>query len=385
NLSETLGKAVNLIRDRFGFYHASIFMLDALGQHAVLKEAAGEIGKVMKEKGHRLSVGSQSVVGQATARKEIMVINDVRKESNYYPNPLLPETRAELTIPLMVGDRVLGAIDVQSVQVDAFTTDEIGVLKILADQLAVAVLNSSLYARTQENLGQHRLLHQITIASASAQSVDDALAITVEALRTSRGGDRVSIFLINELGQLELKAAAGYEGMNISQMALPARDGIIGSAAMERHPVRVNDRINNPQYLPIDPEVNSELAVPILYSDKLVGVLNLESIDAGAYDETDQEILGSLGNTLGAVIANAQLVLTIRRQVERQRLLFDATSKIRRSVDLDTILKTSTSEICRALGARKAKIEITMGKQDNSAIDKKPGGNGNNHGKEGGK
>lgn len=384
NLSETLDTAVNLIRDRFGFYHASIFMLDALGQHAVLKEAAGEIGKVMKEKGHKLSVGSQSVVGQATSRKVIMVINDVRKEPNYYPNPLLPDTRAELTIPLIVGDRVLGAIDVQSVEVNAFNQDEIGVLKILADQLAVAVLNSSLYARTQENLGQHRLLHQITIASASAESVDDALSITVDALRTSRGGDRVAIFMLNEFGQLELKAAAGYEGKNITNSAVPARDGIIGTVAAERHPIRVMDRYNNAQYLPVDPEIHSELAVPILYSDKLVGVLDLESVDSGAYDETDQEILGSLGNTLGAVIANAQLVLTIRRQVERQRMLFEATSKIRRSVDLDTILKTSTSEICRALGARKAQIEITMGQQETAVKDKKSGGNGNN-GKEGGK
>jgi PAS domain S-box-containing protein len=381
-LSETLKKAANLIRDRFGFYHASIFMLDALGQQAVLKEAAGEIGKIMKEKGHKLAIGSQSIVGQATARKEIMVINDVRKEPNYYPNPLLPDTRAELTIPLLVGENVLGAIDVQSIYVDSFNPDEIGVLKILADQLAVAVLNSSLYARTQENLGQHRLLHQITIASASAQNVEDALAITVEALSMSRGGDKVAIYIPNESGQLELRAAAGYEGIDISKLNTTIGEGIIGTAAAERRPVRVIQRDKDSQMIPMNPAICSELAVPILYSDQLVGVLDMESEAPAAYDETDQEIMGSLGNTLGAVIANAQLVLTIRRQVERQRLLYEATSKIRRSVDLNTILKTSTTEICRALGANKAHIEITMNVQDEPGRSGVAKGNGHNEGKE---
>jgi GAF domain-containing protein len=121
------------------------------------------------------------------------------------------------------------------------------------------------------------------------------------------------------------------------------------------------------------------LAVPILYSDNLVGVLNLESTTPGAYDETDQEIIGSLGNTLGAVIANAQLVLAVRRQVERQKILFEVTSKIRRSVDLNTILATSSSEICKALGARRAQIEITVGKMESEPQAAVPSSNGNGH------
>jgi GAF domain-containing protein len=383
DISETLGKAVNLIRDRFGFYHASIFLLDALEEYAVLSEAAGEVGKVMKARGHRLAVGSQSIVGQATSRKQYIVINDVRKEANYYPNPLLPDTQAELTLPMLVGERVLGAIDVQSQQANAFTPDVIDVLKVLADQLAIAVLNGTLFARTQENLGQHRLLHQITVASASAQSVEEALTITVQALRTSRGGDRVAIFMINDSGKLEIKASAGYETIDLSLKTIAMGEGIVGMAAQERKPVRVADTLHNTQYIALDPEIRSELAVPILYSDKLVGILNLESTTLSAYDETDQEIMGSLGNTLGAVIANAQLVLAVRRQVERQKMLYEVTSKIRRSVDLNTILATSSSEICKALGARSAQIEITIGQTESKPEQAAPSdGNGHNNGKD---
>jgi PAS domain S-box-containing protein len=384
DINETLGKAVNLIRDRFGFYHASIFLLDPLEQYAVLTEAAGEVGKIMKARGHRLAVGSQSIVGQATALKEHMVINDVHKEASYYPNPLLPDTRAELTVPLLVGEKVLGAIDVQSEQVNAFTPDIIDVLKVLADQLAIAVMNGNLFARTQENLGQHRLLHQITVAAASAQSVEEALVITVQALRTSRGGGRVAIFMVTDPGQLEIKASAGYEGITLAHKTIAFGEGIVGMAAQERKPIRVADTLQNAQYITLDPEIRSELAVPILYSDNLVGILNLESTTPGAYDETDQEIMGSLGNTLGAVIANAQLVLAVRRQVERQKILFEVTSKIRRSVDLNTILATSSSEICKVLGARRAQIEITVGQTegDLQQAAPAPSGNGHNNGKD---
>ena len=297
-------------------------------------------------------------------------------EPNYYPNPLLPETRAELALPLTVGDRLLGCIDVQSRQVNAFNQQVVSVLEILADQMAVAVLNATLFARTQDNLGQHRLLHQITVAAASASTEDDALAVTVEALRTSRGGGRVSIFLLNSQGDLEMRAFSGYEGMAFKGLVVKVGDGIVGKTAVQRQPIRVEDTLNDPEYVPLDAEIRSELSVPILYSDRLIGVLNLENTEPATYDETDQEILGSLGNTLGAILANAQLVRTVRQQIDRQRQLYEATSKIRRTVDVQSILNVSASEICKALGARRAHIEITAGKED--AL-QEAGHNGNGH------
>ena len=373
-IQETLQKAVNLVRDRFGFYHASIFLLNPLGNYAVLREATGEVGAKMVASGHRLAVGSQSVVGQATARREITVINDVQAEPNYYPNPLLPETRGEATIPLIVGDKLLGAIDIQSREVNSFTPDAINVLKILADQLAIAVMNANLFARIQENLAQHRLLHQITVATASTRNEEDALGITVEALKTSRGGDRVSIYFIDGDDRLLLKAYAGFD-LKGPPKEIITGDGAIGLAALQRKPIRIDDAIHDPQIMTSDPEIRSILAVPILYSNRLIGILNLESLEPAAYDETDQEILGSLGSTLGAILANTQLVLTIQKQIERQRTLYEATNRIRRSVDIQSILSISSSEICKALGARRAHIEITAGK-DQPLPDNHPGNNG---------
>ncbi len=362
DVNSLLQKSVNLVRERFGFYHASIFLLDPLGEYAVLRDLTGEAGEQMIRTGHRLAVGSKSIVGQATGSRHAITVNDVVEDENYYPNPLLPETRSELAIPLLVGDRLLGALDVQSEIAHAFGQEDINVLQILSDQLAVAVVNAELFARTQELLGKHRLLRQVTVAASTSTLIEDALVNVVKGLRTAAVGDRVAILLMNDEGMLQIQASSGYEGTRHLEARIPIGEGITGLAASEKKPIRIDNTRNETRYINLDSEVRSELAVPILFSDEVIGVLNMESTQVAAFDENDQEILGALGNNLGGVIANLRLVLQVRRQVERERLLFDVTSRIRRSVDMETILQTSTREICRALGARRASVRITAGR-----------------------
>jgi PAS domain S-box-containing protein len=356
---ELLKKAVNLIRERFGFYHASIFLMDPLGEFAVLRESTGAVGEQMKQRGHRLSVGSQSIVGQVTSKKSAWIVNDVHQEPLYYANPLLPETNAELAIPLVVGEKLLGAIDVQSTLINIFQEEDVQILQILADQLAIAVWNSILFGQSQDNLAQHRLLHQITIAASTANSVDEALGITVQALYTATGGERVLVMLLNR-DTLQVRTAVGYEGVDLSQYSLRIGEGIPGQAAELRQPVRINDMPDHPEYTPVDQTIRSELAVPIFFRDRMVGVLDLSSTESGAYDETDQEIMASLGNTLGAIIANTQLIQEVRQQVDRQQRLYDITSRIRRTSNIETILQTSAREIALTLGAKRAQIEIKV-------------------------
>jgi len=379
-------KSVNLVRERFGFYHSSIFTLDPLREYAILRQSTGPAGEQMMRNGHRLAVGSKSIVGQVISQQKALIVNDVTQDPNYYPNPLLPETRSEMAIPLKVNDQILGALDVQSRQVNAFTEEDINVLQILADQLAVALINADLFAKTQELLGKHRLLRQVTVAANTSTTLEDALVNVVSGLRTSQVGDRIAIMMVDDEGNLVTRASAGFEGTRHLELRVKIGEGITGLAAAEKRPVRVDNTLMDSRYITIDPDVRSELAIPILFSDELMGVLNLESTEVSAFDENDQEILGALGNNLGGVIANIRLVQQVSKQVERERLLFDVTSKIRHSVDLETILQTSTREICRAIGARKATIHITAGSSlDREAMNaapqppspKLPGENGN--------
>jgi GAF domain-containing protein len=248
-----LQKAVNLVRDRFGFYHSSIFLVDSSNEYAVLRESTGEAGRQMLLSGHRLAVGSRSIVGQVTATGKALVVNNVRLDPTHFPNPLLPDTKSELAIPLIVGERVLGALDVQSTQIDAFNAEEdLNVLQILADQLAVAVVNGELFAKAQELLGKHRLLRQISTAASSSGSLEDALFNIVSGLRTALVSDRIAILLVNREGMLQVNASAGYEGTHHREVRIAVGEGITGLAAAERRAIRVDDTLTDPRYINVD-------------------------------------------------------------------------------------------------------------------------------------
>ena len=145
-------QAVELIRERFGFYHASIFTLEETGSSAVLSASTGEAGRSLLSRGHRLAVGSASMVGWVTGNRLPRVSNDVEHDPFHYKNPLLPETRAELTLPMMVGGRLIGVLDVQSTERDAFGEEDVRALEAIAGELAIAVDNARLVRETDDEL-----------------------------------------------------------------------------------------------------------------------------------------------------------------------------------------------------------------------------------------
>jgi GAF domain-containing protein len=358
DLDELLQKAVDLIRSRFHFYHASVFLKDLPEEFVVIREATGEAGAQLKRAGHKLAVGSKSVVGFVAGNGEPLVVNDTTRDTTYYANPLLPETRSEAAIPLKVGERIVGVLDVQSNQLYAFAEDSLRTLQILADQLAIAVVNTELFAETQEHLAQHRLLHHITTTAASGTTLDEALQSAVNGLQVTLGGDRVSILLVDrEKKTLEVKAAVGYAS-NVFNLRIPIGSGITGWTAAHRKTLRVNNVLQDTRYIEASSNTRSEMAIPLLYRSELLGVLNVESEQLSAYAENDEELLGTLGGSLAAIIANARLLEQIRAQAERERVLFEITDKIRRTTDMDTILATTVSELTRAVGANRAKIKL---------------------------
>ena len=365
NLDELLKKAVNFIHERFNLYHASIFLIDLPGEFAVIRESTGEAGSQMKRAGHKLGVGSKSVVGYVAGRGEALVVNDTAKDATYYANPLLPETRAEAAIPFKVGERIVGVLDVQSIHAYAFTEDNLRTLQILADQLAIAVVNSELFAETQEHLSQHRLLHHITSTAASGTTLEEALDSAVSGLQVTLGGDRVSILMPDsELKFLEVKASVGYS-QEVDKIRVPIGSGITGWVAEHRRLLRVDNVTEDTRYIQASPNTRSELAIPLLYRNEILGVLNVESEQIAAYNEDDEEMLGTLGGSLAAIIANARLVEQVRNQAEYNRLIYEITSKIRRSTDMQTILTTTASELTKALGARYTKITIAPENENN--------------------
>ncbi len=359
NLDELLIKAVNLIRERYDFYHAAVFLHDLPDEFAVIREATGDAGAQMKRQGYKIGVGSKSIVGLVTGRGEQLVVNDTAKDATFYANPLLPDTRAEAAFALKVGERILGALDVQSTKPFAFSADNLRSLQILADQLAIAVVNTELFAETQEHLSQHRLLHHITTTVASGTTLEEALESAVNGLQVTLGGDRIMIMLVDrEKNRLEVKASIGY-AEDVSRFQTPVGTGVAGWVALHKRPLRLRDVSEDPRYIQISSNTRSELALPLIYRNELLGVLNVESEQLDAYTENDEEMLGTLGGSLAAIIANARLLEQIRMQVERERLVNEVTNKIRRSTDIQSILTTTASELTRVTGSKQTRIKIT--------------------------
>lgn len=205
-LDELLRRTVDLIRDRFGYYHVSVFLLDEAGETALLQEATGEVGAQLKARGHRLPVGSHSLIGWVTANRKPRIALDVGDDAIYFQNDLLPDTRSEAALPLRVGERLIGALDVQSRALNAFNQADVEVLQVLADQLATAIENGRLFAR-QERIAQlEQHVARLTARIHSALTLDAILNNTANEVGQVFGAPRVVVRLAP---QSETTRAAG--------------------------------------------------------------------------------------------------------------------------------------------------------------------------------
>ena len=161
DLNSIFARTVNLINERFSFYHASIFIVEETGFNAVLRESTGEAGAEMKKNKHSLPVNEKSIVGKVALDGKSIVVNDVLANPFHKPNPLLPETQAEAAIPLRIGNRTIGVVDIQAKTVGAFNDDEVSVLQTVADQVAVAIDNARSFELSQQAVMEMREIDRL--------------------------------------------------------------------------------------------------------------------------------------------------------------------------------------------------------------------------------
>jgi GAF domain-containing protein/HAMP domain-containing protein len=178
-------KVVNLITDRFGYYYAALFIIEESGTWAELADATGKAGKALKERRHRLAVTGNSMVGFAITNRKARIALDVGEESIRFDNPLLPETRSEIALPLIVGDHVIGALDVQSKAASAFSPRDVEVLQNMANQVAVSIENARLFQSSQALLEEMRATNQRYLLSSWSELTRASGKIEVQAKLSS--------------------------------------------------------------------------------------------------------------------------------------------------------------------------------------------------------
>jgi GAF domain-containing protein len=193
-----LPEIVNLIRDRFSFYYVGLFLFDESGEYAVLRAGTGGAGRQMLEMGHKLKVGGTSMVGWSVANAKARIALDVGKEAVRFDNPLLPETRSEMALPLISRGQVIGALTVQSTEVAAFSDEDIAVLQTMADQVANAIQNARLFEEAQRLAQRERIISQITSKLRSALELETILQTTVQELGQALGASEAIVRLGTE-------------------------------------------------------------------------------------------------------------------------------------------------------------------------------------------
>lgn len=166
NPDDLISQVVNLIARTFDYYYVAIFLAAENGRWAELVDATGSAGEILKARRHRLQIGSSSMVGNAIASKQAQIAMDVGEAAIRFNNPLLPNTRSELALPLVVGDRVIGALDVQSIREADFKADDIATLQNLANQVAISIENARLFREMENALNELRQANRQYISSA---------------------------------------------------------------------------------------------------------------------------------------------------------------------------------------------------------------------------
>jgi PAS domain S-box-containing protein len=194
--SEMLQTVVDLSKDRFELYHAHIYMVDESGTSLELASGAGEVGRQMVSDGWQIPMDAeQSLVAQAARDRQGVVVNDVQETPGFLANPLLPDTRAEMAVPLIAGDQVLGVLDIQSDAVGAFIDEDVSIQTTLASQIAVALQNAHTYASTQKQAEHEALINVISQRIQSTTSVENALQVAIREIGRALGAKRTSVKL----------------------------------------------------------------------------------------------------------------------------------------------------------------------------------------------
>ncbi|GAB4475915.1 MAG: hypothetical protein Kow00124_17510 [Anaerolineae bacterium] len=362
NLDILLPLVVDQISQAFGFYHAQIFLVDDMGQYAVLRASTGEVGQELLRRGHRLAVGSQSVIGQVTARGEPVIARDTDTDAVHRRNELLPNTRAEMAIPLRTGDRIIGALDVQSTEPNAFDVEVQAILQSLADQLSVTLENAQLFQEIQERVAELTTVNLVSQSVSRAQTLDDLYdVVTVQLIRTFGAQHAFLGILTDEKQEIQLPILVEAGRRVASPPPMPLGEGISSYVIRTKQVLLLNENVEQEasklgaRIAGASPK--SILAVPLLIGDEVIGVISIQDREReNAYDESHVRQLSTLAAYIAVKIRNAELLEEAQRRAAELGFLFNMTRAAVTTTDIDRALTNVVDIIQRELSGAESVV-----------------------------
>jgi phosphoserine phosphatase RsbU/P len=257
----------------------------------------------------------QGIVGEAAARQEPVFVPDVTRDPRYVP--AVPGVVAELAIPLLHRDRLVGVLNIEGPDVEAFTPEAQTALRVLAGHLAVAIENAALYRESRSYADLLATLYEIGRETASILDLDQLLHRVAELTKKLIDYEMFGILLLDaERGELVLRESVRYCPSK-AKTRIPLGQGLCGAAALTKQPILVGDVRRDPRYLNLVPETRSELVVPLVHKDRVVGVFDLESRELDRFTLEHVKILTPLASQVAAAIENARLYEELRARERR--------------------------------------------------------------------
>src|SRR3989454_209479 len=313
DLDTTLRRVAELVRKVFDYEIFAILLLNEKTQELRIRFNVGYKRELADK--IRIKVG-ECVTGLAAQRREAILVGDVAKDGRYISG--VPDVRSELAVPLIVKNKVIGVIDIESPQPDHFTEEHKRILTLIASRMAVGIENARLYTRTTRQARTLLLLNEIACELTSILNLDELLKRIAELLSRLIDYQMFSILLLDTTGEkLQHRFSLRFRENIHLKHEVPLGRGIVGQAAESKQAVLVPDVKKDPRYIEANPETRSELAVPLIYKDKVIGVLDLEHTRRGFFTDDHKRTVTTLAAQVAIAIENARLYEEIAREEKR--------------------------------------------------------------------
>ena len=302
DVQQLLDTTVRLVSERFGFYHAGVFLVDEPGEYAVLRAASSAGGQRMLERGHKLQIGKVGIVGNVAATGNPRIALDVGQDAVHFVNPDLPDTHSEMGLPLKVRGRTIGVLDVQDTQEAAFSDDDVAVLQTLADQLAVAIDNARLLERTETQLRELGLLYGEYSASTWA-----------------------------ELTSPERSLGYIYDRIDVRQAdKLPATSAPALDMALAR-----GETITL-----VEPEMTERmLATPLKLHDQIIGTIGIQEANAGrVWSPNEIALVEAVSDQVALALENAQHFAETQKFAQQMQVLNELAQALATRLNIEAVL-----------------------------------------------
>ena len=302
DLDQLLANVAEIVRRVIPYELFAILLYSEKRQDLRIRYAVGHRDEVVKN----LSVAlGEGITGAAALQREPILVSDVRRDERYLN--ALDAVRTELAVPMVARNKLVGVIDVQSTRADAYTEYDRALLRLIASRVGVTIDNARLYRRVERQNRTLRTLTRVSQEFSSILDLDELLGKLASTMRGLINYDAFSILLVDESAKILRYRFSQRHDQRVDIDNIPLGKGITGAAAESREAVRVHDTATDPRYIASHPDIRSEVAVPLIVQDRVVGVMDLESDRLGFFTDDHMRTLAMLAPQIASSVENARL------------------------------------------------------------------------------